>query len=191
MELNNFVVPALLIKAAKNFCGKDNARAYLSAIHLDKNGFIEGTNGRALFRADCNEVTDLEKNLLIVLHGAVPSNGYYAYLTLNKGASVGSIWFSKSSNEPIFVNETLHQVAFTVVDGNYPDISRAFPKEGQANVDHINLSTELIALINKVGRDLKSGWPSVTIKFYKGDMFIIDVNDSNYTAIILLLGMSD
>ena len=159
---------------------KDPVRYYLNGIHVyDKDGFryYEATDGHICFRAiDQIEGDALEGDYIIKMQSAVKSKPKYAKLVI--------------ADKDTAVIKADTKNAFDVIDGNYPDIDRIYPKNREFAKFYVAFQPEYMEKLKKVYGDIKI---LCKIPFMEDSrssaLWEWENDDTKYSAILMPLGL--
>lgn len=188
-------VPAKYLAAAMLFQAKNDVRSYLCGIHLNKDGYIESTNGYILFRVEVPELRDakLKSGMVINIQGGqIPKKAIDAVLEFN--GDQGVIGFTerdprhfdpkrmvlhssgdgnKRPGKHISWNESPVLRAFSVVTKDYPDLDEVIPEGEFLPTQQIGLNAEYVALAGKARKILNGRserrWSQIEIGLYGSD----------------------
>lgn len=162
-------LPAKLLKASAYFQAKNDIRYYLEGVHLNKEGFIEATNGHILLRCSCDEVKELDENIIINIGGgAIPSRAHMAVLTIDIDTMDGRVVFMDGYENMLKKHGVIDGRFLSVVDGTFPDTKKVLkgiigkPKV----VESIGINAEYMSTVGKASKALGCSYPVAEFVFY-------------------------
>lgn len=171
-------IDARILKAAMGFQAKNDARYYLNGIHLNKNGTVEATDGHSLIVSECGILTELDKSLIINIHGAIPAKAGLAHFDF-VDEKKGIISFEKG--------EML--IAFSIIDGTFPDTKRVMPTK-RGPVLEIGFNPDYILKIQKGCKILNPRYKGLEFHFYgKDSVTLVRVARCEFNTKFLLMPM--
>ena len=137
-------IEAKVLKAANLFTAKGDIRYYLNGIHLNKRGAVEATDGHTGFIVEDETLINIEKSIIIRIHGTIPAKAGMAYIEV-VDKDKGMITFE--NNEVI--------LAFSIIDGKFPDMQRVTPKPSEEEaVKEIGINPDYVVRIQKASKIL-------------------------------------
>lgn len=106
------------LRAAQKFCAKNDAREYITGIHIN-NKFIEATNGHIAVRMKNDARTRMD--VIVRFSGAITSKAQITKLEFNNGACVAYHYDG--------MGMLVGVQSFEVISGRFPNVDRIIPAE--------------------------------------------------------------
>ena len=132
------------LAVAMIYMAKNDARPYLNGIHLNKEGWIQATNGHQSVRIACPALKALDENIIICPDkGAIP-----------KSADIAEIDFESKTIRFTASGSSIKTIGFILVDGRYPDLNRIYNCRAPGPVDSIGLNPKYLADLQKIAAAL-------------------------------------
>lgn len=159
-------VPADALKAAMLFQGKRDIRYYLNGVHINKDGFIESTNGHMAIRCGAGDLSSLSDSILVSIQGTIPAKAETAHLRAHDDEGAGLVGFYDCDNNPVKdANGFQIHRAFTLVSyEKYPDIGSLI-KDERESMEKISFRSEYMKAVTDAAKILGDKWGGVTAEF--------------------------
>jgi hypothetical protein len=149
-------IESSILKAANLFASKHDVRYYLCGINLNKRGAVEASDGHTGFISNQEVLKEIDESLIIKIHGNIPAkSGIASIEVIDK--EKGVITFE--------LNQTI--LAFSIVDGKFPDLLRVLPKDSSAEaVKEIGMNSDYILRAQKAAKILDPRSHALRLNFY-------------------------
>lgn len=149
-------IESKVLKAANLFVAKGDIRYYLNGIHLNKRGAVEATDGHTGFTVKDETLINIEKSIIIRIHGTIPAKAGMAYIEV-VDKDKGMITFE--NNEVI--------LAFSIIDGKFPDMARVTPKTSEEEaVKEIGINSDYVVRIQKAAKIIDKNYKGMRLQFH-------------------------
>lgn len=172
--MENYTVPAAMIKAAQIFQANGDIRYYLNGIFLDKeNGRVCGTNGHVLIICEDEKFKEIPHSMIVKIQGSIPASADHADLTVLDDYG-GYMSFRKPGGSPVVKGGARLRIFYDVIEGKYPDVDKVLPQGKTKKIDKIGVNASYMGDIAKACRALGVGIEQVCMEF-RGDSKSINV----------------
>jgi hypothetical protein len=164
-------VAAEFIDAALCAVSKEETRHYLKGVFIDARGFIAATNGHIAFAARCNDAFKLSDcrpaydSAGNCLPGVIVPSEALAQAIKAAGRAKGLFMvFERDAQGQWWITYGNARVAFTPVDGSFPDWTRIIPTAPET-LTAAHYQPQYIAAIGNMSKALRDGKKDATTFF--------------------------
>lgn len=144
-------ISRIMLESSRIFCAKEDIRYYLNSVCFMPGGKLAATDGHRLFMGQHDN--ELTENAIVSIEKAPHKR--YAYAVCDTDS--GIVEFFNDSDARVGV------ALCQLIDGRYPDVERAIPKE-QSAVDRIGFNAGYLADVEKCAKLFNPKWPGVTFE---------------------------
>lgn len=184
-------VPSRLLRAARLFQAGDDIRYYLRGVFLNRNGYIEASNGHIAFRAQCDACKKLPESLILRIQGSAVGKGDEEARIYLDDSGMGWMTFGKSEGDKDRTDSYGMRVRLNIatIDGRYPDMEKMFtPPAKMEPVSEIGINGDYIAVAGKAAVALGSPRPQMRFRLNGAVGAIwVDAPVSKYSHTMLIM----
>jgi DNA polymerase-3 subunit beta len=162
MNAITVTVPAAHVNAALQAVSDEKARYYLCGLFFDARGYIVATNGHILFAARCSDagkLTDCRPSYApdSAMAGVIVPTDALAQAIKAAGRSKGpDMTINRDAQGQWWILHGNARVAFTPVDGTFPDWQRVIPSAPET-LTPAHFDPRYIAAIGNMSKALRDG----------------------------------